>query len=1044
VSILQSRMRLLGVWAMTLLMLVVPSVRVFAQATTGAVEGTLVDSSRSVLPGVTVTVTNLDTGIERRSVSDAAGRYRAENLLAGNYEVKAELDGFRVVARRGIVLTIGRRAVVDITMEVGKVAEEVVVMGEASLVNTKEGTLSSVIEGGTIRELPVNGRDFLRLTLLESGAVPVTYRKEVAKGAGLQVALNGARPTATGYFLDGTNIKGSSTFQTPGSAAGVMLGVDTIREFEVLSNGFGAEYGNASGGVINAVTRSGSNAYHGSAFGFYRNDSLDSSNYFDTTDVPFSRKQWGATIGGPIVKNKTFFFAGFEHLNESLGLTTLMVVPNAAARAGHLPSGDVAVNPVVVPYLDLWPLPNGRDFGDGTGEFAFGHTYPTSENFAVLRLDHHFSDTDQFYVRYSFDNADSISRKGSFPNNNFGLNNHSRNNYLVGEYTKILGSSTANMFRASWNRSDRGGLDAVLGEVDPALKFVPGGEFGLIRIGGLTDPGVYGNYPLSSVYDVMEFQDHVTVTRGRHNMKFGAQLSTFREQMCCSARPGGEYGFRSFSDFLQGKSNRLRIPGIGSDPNRDWNSKMFGFFAQDSFTISPKLTLSLGLRYEFITVPTEADGKVANLRSIFDKANTVGDPLFQNPSKGNIAPRLGFAWDPAGNGKTSIRGAFGIYYDELNIPYLQAGNLNRNSPFYFDTTIRNPFFPDAIRSLTDIPADGVLESPTAVQFEAKQPTLYHFNLSVQRQILPETVVTVAYAGSRGKNLGRLLEYNNVDPVTLPDGRLFFPEDAVRRNPTFDTADYKIQDGHSFYNSLQFKIARRMSHGLLMNASYTWAKSVDDSSNGVSASDYTYPSEIPNWYGATSWRGLSEFDIRHSLSIYAAYEVPWAENATGLKKALLGGWQLGGIIAIRSGSPFPIKLAIDQARTQGKSDTQLPNLVPGASNNPIRPDNPDQYFDPSAFSLPEAGFFGDLGRNTTIGPGLKTVDVSLFKNHWFHNKDSNLQLRLEVFNLFNRNNFSNPVDNVYVYDEDGPINSAGRIGSTSTSARQIQLGVKLTF
>lgn len=1045
-SITVRRLTLLGgLMGMVLTLVLGGGGDVQAQTTTGTVLGTVVDPSQAVLPGVTVMITNLDTGFARHVVTDAGGRYRADNLPVGNYEVKAELDGFKTSTRRGIVLTIGREAVVDVSLGMGNIAEEVLVVGEASLVNTKSGTLSSVIEGSTIRELPVNGRDFLRLTLLESGSVPLTYRKEVVKGTGLQVSLNGARPTATGYFLDGTNIKTSTTFQGPGSASGVMLGVDSIREFEVLSNGFSAEYGNASGGVINAVTRSGTNAFHGSLFGFYRNDGLDSSNFFDTEEVPFTRKQYGATLGGPIIKGKTHFFASYEHLQEDLGLTTLMVVPTAAARAGNLPSGTVPVNPDVVPFLDLWPLPNGRDFGDGTGEFAFSHVYPTKENFAVARIDHSFSDSDQVYVRYSFDDANSVSRKGSFPNNNFGLNNSSRTHYLSGEYTRILGSQTSNMARVSFNRSQRSGLDEQFHEVDPALKFIEGGEFGLIRIGGITDPGVYGNYPLTSTFDVIEAQDRLSLTRGRHSLKLGAQATFFREQMCCSARPGGEYGFRSFGDFLAGKSNRLRLPGDGSDPNRDWNSKMFGFFVQDSFAVSPKLTLNLGLRYEFITVPTEADGKVANLRNLdTDTANTVGDPLFKNPSHKNFAPRIGFAWDPKGDGRTSIRGAFGIYYDELNIPYLQAGNLNRNSPFYFDTTIRNPFFPDALRSLHEIPAADVLESPTPVQFDADQPTLFHFNVSAQREVFAQTVVTVAYAGSRGKNLGRMIEYNNTVPVTLADGRLFFPPDSPRRNPAFDTIDQKVQDGHSFYNSLQVKIAKRMSHGVQANLSYTWAKSVDDASNGVSASDYTYPSEVANWYGETSWRGLSEFDIRHSLSMYAAWEIPYSEAKTGLSKALLSGWQLGGIVAVRSGSPFPIKLAIDQAGTQGKSDTQLPSLVPGASNNPIRPGNSDQYFDPAAFLLPEAGFFGDLGRNTTIGPGLVTIDLSVFKNNWFGGKDRNLQFRFEVFNLLNRVNLSNPVDNVYVFDDGGPINSAGRIGSTSTTARQIQLGVKLMF
>ena len=916
-----------------------------AQVTTGTIEGTVTDSSQAVLPGVTVTVTNLDTGISRAVVSDDAGRYRALNLSVGNYEVHAELSGFRAITRRGIVLTIRRLAVVDLTLDVGAVSDEVVVTGEAPLVNTKEAGLSGLTDGTTIRELPINGRDILRLTLLETGAVPITYRKEIGKGMGLQISMNGARPAQTGYLLDGSNIKTSTNFQTPGSAAGVMLGVDSIREFEVLSNGFSSEYGNASGGIVSAVTRSGTNAFSGSAFEFHRNEAFDARNFFDREKLPYSRHQYGGTLGGPIARGRTFFFVTYEGLREELGLTSLMVVPTAAAREGNLPSGRVTVAPTVRPYLDLWPLPNGRDFGDGTGEASFSYVYPTREHFVVSRVDHRLGQNDQVYVRYSFDDANSTSRKGTNANSNFGVEAQTRTHFLTGEYTKVLGPKTLNMARVSFNRSDRAGQDAQLRDVDPALSFVPG-LFGLIRAGGLTDPGVDGKFPQETSFTVLEVQDHISFTLGKHVLKAGFQGSWFRDDSFGDTRPGGEYRFGSLSDFLQGRPNRLRIPGPGSDSLRDWSSSLFGLFIQDNFEVSRRVTLNLGLRYEFITVPKEADGKIANLRNLdTDVANTVGDPLFENPSLLSFAPRVGFAWDPRGNGKSSVRGGFGVYYDQLTLPYLQSGTLNRNRPFYFDASIRNPIFPDALRSLRELPPTQVLEAPTPVQYQADQPTLFHYNVSVQREILPQTVVTLAYAGSRGRNLTRLIEYNNVVPIIQADGRAFFPAGATRRNPIFDTIDQKAQDGSSSYNSGQVRISKRLSNGFLLNAAYTLAKSVDDASNGVGASDYTYPSEVPNWYEEDAWKGLSEFDVHHSLSVYAVYELPVADTLTGAAGALLKGWQIGGIVAVRSGTPFPIKIQTDRARTLGKTDTQVPDLRPGASSNPIRPGNPKPVLRP---------------------------------------------------------------------------------------------------
>lgn len=1014
-----------------------------AQITTAQIQGTVRDTSQGVLPGVTINVTNVETGVSRTTLTDSNGRYHVPNLTAGDYRVRAALPGFQTSIREGITLTIGRHAVVDLELSVGEIEEEIVVRGEAPLVNTQRAGLSVLTDGTTIRELPVNGRDFLRLALLDAGTVPVTYRTEISKGLGLQLALNGARPTMTGYLLDGSNIKTTQNFQTPGGAAGVLLGVDAIREFEVLSNGFSAEYGNAAGGIVNAVTRSGTNEFHGSAYWFHRNEALDARNFFDTEKPPLTRHQFGGTFGGPIVRDRTFFFANYERVQQDLGLTTIMNVPTADTRAGNLPDGVVEVDPGVVPYLDLWPLPNGRDFGDGTGEYIFSHTYPTRESFFMTRVDQQLGREDQIYFRYSIDDATSLTPKGTNPNNNFGVANSTRTHYFSTEYNKILGTTSLNMLRFSFNRSFREGTNEMLTDVDPALTFVPGEHFGLMRIPGLTDPGVDGKYPRNANLDVFELHEHFSLIRGPHSMKMGFQWGRYHDDNFGFTRIGGEYRFRSIAHFLRADARRLQLPGPGSDSTRRWRSNLFAFFFQDDFQVAPRLTLNLGVRYEFITVPTEVDGKIANLRDVVnDPTTTVGEPFFENPSLGNVAPRVGFAWDPIGDGKTSLRGGFGIYFEQLHLGQASSAG-NRNEPFYFDVRINGPLFPDAVASLESIPPAERLTSPNPVQFEAEQPTIYQFHLAFEREIMNQTVLTLAYAGSRGVNLLRLLEFNNADPTILPDGRPFFPEDLERRNPNFDTIELRTMDGNSYYHSGQIKVSRRLSSGFLFKGSYTFSKSIDDSSNGIGASDYTYPTEIPNWYTETAWRGLSEFDARHSLSLNAVYRTPTISGGK-FTRALLGGWQIGSILNLRSGTPFPVKIAVDQARNLGKDDTQVPDLLPGADNNPVNPGNPDQYFDPSVFTLPEPGFFGNLGRNTVIGPGLVTFDLAFFKNYPLRGEKGNLQFRLEMFNIFNRANFENPVDNIWVFDDDGPINSAGRIVATTTTARQIQLGLKFTF
>ena len=1021
-----------------------------AQVTTAMVEGTVTDSSQAVLPGVTVTITNVDMGLARTAVTDGRGRYRAPNLKVGNYEFQVELDGFGTLLRRGIVLTVGSQVVIDFTLDVGTVAERIVVIAEAPLVDTKTSTLSQTTDGTTMRELPINGRNFLRLLLLDAGTVPVTYRKEITKGMGLQLALNGARPTMTGYLLDGSNIQTSQNFRAPGGASGVLLGVDAIREFEVLSNAFSAEFGNAAGGIVNAVTRSGTNEFHGSGFEFHRNDALDAKNFFDDEMPPLTRNQFGGTIGGPLVRDRTFFFGNYEGVREDRGLTSEMLVPSAETRARD------DIDPLVVPFLALWPESNGEEFPDGTAAFTFSETYPTSEDFFVVKVDQVVGGEDQIFFRYSFNDSRTIGPKGTDTNSNFGVEANTRAQYFTTEYNKVINPSSLNMFRFSFNRSFREGQDALLQDVDPSLQFVPG-VFGNLRVPGLTRPGTDGKYPREATLDVLEVHDNVSLIRGSHDMKMGFMWSRFHDRSITNSRLGGEYQFRSLSRFLRLDIRRLRLPGIGTDNLRNWRSSVFGMFFQDSVQVTRRLTLNLGLRYEFITVPTERDGKVSNLRDpLNDTMLTVGDPLFENPSLKNYAPRVGFAWDPAGDGKTSIRGGFGIYHEQLHLGHIAS--TGRNLPFSFNSNFNRPCcFPDAREGAEKTPPRLRAPSPDPIQFEAEQPALYHLNLSVERQVLPQTMVSLAYAGSRGTHLQRLVEFNNVEPIILPDGRPFHPEDAERRNPVFDTIDQKLMDGNSFYHSGQIKVSRPMSKGLLFKGSYTFSKSIDDSSNGNGASDYTYPSEVSNSFG-TAWRGLSEFHIGHSLSLHAVYEIPGAAQGSGLAAGLLGGWQIGGIVNVRSGAPFPIKIVADQARTQGKDDTQMPDLVPGFSNNPIegvtagcegveagqKLGGSDLYFDPCAFELSDPGFFGNLGRNTTIGPGLATMDLSLSKRVRFSNEALNLQLRLEIFNLFNRANFENPVDNVFAWSEDGRIGSAGRLDATTTTARQIQLGLKLQF
>ncbi|MBC7911743.1 MAG: carboxypeptidase regulatory-like domain-containing protein, partial [Pyrinomonadaceae bacterium] len=401
--------RTLSTLCVLLFLLVLP-LRGSGQTTTANISGTVKDESGALLPGVTVTAKNLETGLTRTMVTDTEGRYHISQLTPANYEIQTTSSGFQTAIRTGIDLTVGREAVVNLTLKVGEVTAKVVITGEAPLVETTRSEISSVVDDKKIRDLPVNGRSYDQLVLLQPGIVfyPNAAR-DLQYGSGVKFSAFGARPHSNLFLVDGTDINDQADF-TPGSAAGMVLGIETLREFKVLSSNYGADYGRKSGAVVVAVTKSGTNSFHGNLFGFIRNDNLDARNFFDQQKPEFKRNQFGGTFGGPILQDRLFFFGGYEGLREILGLSTVTVVPNALAHTGCLPDATAPggircfpVNPRVKPYLDLFPLPNGRDNGDGTADYISSAARVTGEDNFTIRVDHKLSDKDSYFVRYTYD-----------------------------------------------------------------------------------------------------------------------------------------------------------------------------------------------------------------------------------------------------------------------------------------------------------------------------------------------------------------------------------------------------------------------------------------------------------------------------------------------------------------------------------------------------------------------------------------------------------------------------------------------------------------
>src|SRR5436309_3623672 len=688
-----------AIWGSVFAMVLLWGILAHGQTTAGTIFGVVSDESGARLPGVTVTVTHLDTGIVRSVTTDEAGRYRAPALGLGNYEVKAELTGFRTAVRMGIQLTVAAEVVVNMTLTVGGVNEEVQVTGDAPLVETTSATLSGLVDDKKIRDLPLNGRRFEQLALLQPGVTPYYRgRHETDQGEGTKMSVSGSRVDSNSFLMDGTNINDQSN-NTPGSASGNLLGVEMLREFRVLTGAYSAEYGRYSGGIITAVSKSGGNELHGNVYEFHRNDNLDARNFFDIKSKPdgprlpeFKRNQVGATLGGPIVRDRTFFFGGYEGFRQRKGESRLAFVPNADAHRGILPCPrrepdpnrppavftgfqapcndastskyTVPINPSVRPFLDLFPLPNGDDFGDGTAKLFSNPRRPVDEDYTTGRVDHNFSNADSFFVRYTFSRAIQSSPT-QYPT--LTVDSLTRSQYVTLSETRIFSPRVLNTVRLGFNRSYSNQFGRTLFDVKPDLLFVPESQLGLItfRSIGITEYGAGQGFPRRFGHNVWQATDDLTVSRGSHSLKMGMLYERTQSNATLSRVYGGQYFFNTLDDFLAARSVEFNGDIPTSDNVRGWRQNLLGFYFQDDFQARSNLTLNLGFRYEFTTVPTEAHGKLANIRNpLTDKTPTVGEPWYQGSYK-DFGPRVGFSWDPWSNGKTAIRGGFGMYFDHL-------------------------------------------------------------------------------------------------------------------------------------------------------------------------------------------------------------------------------------------------------------------------------------------------------------------------------------------------------------------------------------------
>ncbi len=1034
----------------------------WGQLPTATILGVVKDSSGAVIPGATMTARNVDTGQTRTTVSEADGSYRFQALPVGSYEVRVEHPGFQSQLHSGLNLTVSQEVVVPFTLVVGAVEQTVAVTAEAPLVNTTSGSLGGLVSEKQIADLPLNGRNYIDLTLMQAGV-----SRDPASGSGgammrgMWFSSNGAGGRSNNYLLDGaqmSNFNGNSS----GTVTDSTLGVEGIREYRVVTNFFSAEYGMKMGSQTIIVSKSGSNSFHGSAFEFFRNSALDARNFFDyKTETSkrrlpaFVQNNYGASFGGPIKKDKTFFFAVYEAVRARTGKTLVTNVFAASAKVDGGAGGVAQISPLIKPFLSYFPdpnLPNNR--------YTFPFNQPDDENYGQLRADHSFSGNDNMFARYTVQDS-RLTLPGNYPT--FPEDRSSRPQFGTLSESHIFSPTLLNTFRFSFSRTNDTGISPSP-LIGPQFSFMPGLAAGTFSIGGISSFGPSNVDPLVAKQNVFTWSDDLFGTTGRHSLKYGFISNHFQQFKANSSAIRGQITFPSIQSFLQAQPSQYLAVTPGSRLDRTFHSTTLGFYLQDDFRATQRLTLNLGLRYEFSTVPRETHGVESNLRDIqHDVATTVG-PFFENPTLRNWSPRFGFAWDVSGSGKTAVRGGFGLLYDLGTLNAALANSLM--PPFASQSSVTNN--PPLTLPLS-FPASSAGKQVRAVDYHMQQTHILQYNVAIERQLPVDMVATVAYAGSRGLNLVVDMDGNPTVPGGIPNGANCVPRPAgqalvldgpkcwlgndPRTNPNWGSSELRAGAGNSWYNSLQFSLVKRFSHGLQFQSSYTWSKVLDETQGQIVGESSTPPQDPSNLKRDKAPAG---FDITQNWRFNAMYRIPGTSVSSGVLGKVANGWSVSAILSLQDGYPINLLLQANRSRSNNNTGftgtTDRPDLLPGKTVKGLILGGPDKYFDPSAFAVPPIGFLGNAGRNILRGPGMANLDLSLVKDTPIRalGESGALQFRAEFFNILNRANFRPPGgatgDVLFAGSRDGeaPLATGTRITSTITNSRQIQLALKLVF
>jgi hypothetical protein len=993
-----------------------------AQLPTGTILGVAKDSSGAVLPNTTMTITNVDTGSARTVQTAEDGSYRVPELPVGHYEVKGEHSGFKTETQRGITLAVTDQAIINFTLELGSTQQEVVVNAEVSVVNTQDATLGGLVSETAIKDLPLNGRNYVDLTLLQPG---VTRDKNIGNSAtgggggfGTTFSVNGAPDRSNNFTLDGAVLQNQFA-RNPSSEGGTTLGVEGIKEYRVITTNFQAEYGVTMGSQTVMVSAGGTNQFHGDVFYFVRNAAFDAKNFFNPPNAPipqFQRNNFGGTFGGPIKKDKTFVFVVYEGLRQNLGVTNTLNVPSMGCRvAGGVLitvaacpelSGPVTMDSGIAPFVALYPQPNlpAPPPPNGTvcppacpaPQFGYASTSTANESFGQIRFDHNISTADSFFARYTIDD-DALNNAPSQNAPYFRSGTNQRNQYITLSENHIFSTQLLNTARFSFSRTKFASLGVLQGlPANPPI--VPGFPVGEIQVGGYDQLGPAE--PLSyGTQNIYALSDDVNFTRGKHSFKFGTLLMRWNEGTQAANSQNGFLSFPSPDQLFASTPSLVEFEPLTANENRDYIYNTLGFYAQDDWRMTSRLTWNLGLRYEFMTTPTEKNGRSSRLLNDLTDAFTVG-PTIQNNTLRDFSPRIGVAWDVFGNGKTAVRAGFGIYYDIGNIGTTLKQDSIGNPPFAGLTDIFSagtthvtvPLTPAVLNTQSNI-------TPQFVDYHSKSPYMIQYNLSVEQQLPWGVGLGLAYVGNRGVHLFTIRDSNPILPTSTgtcgdPASRCvngvvpFWDNGSPNYHPVNPNMPSTINiatAADSDYNGLQVVVNKRVSRGLEFQVAYTYSKVMDDTQGQANVADCFTSFGLQGTYPLDQHidRGPACFDSTNNLEASVVYHFPTISSSNGFVSTAANGWWISTIVSKQSGYPVTPLVFVNRSNSgvlQGQSDEVVENTPaliakyfnssvctsmpgqPAAGSNPcvytpipfnaskVVTGNLNQYFNPDMFSM----------------------------------------------------------------------------------------------